>query len=440
MPRESLLGSLLLILCSISGRRIAVSTAVVLLATACADSPTATDADPSFHVGGQNVSVVVTLDETFAESGIPVSGVAHSRNKDRAAELAGQMGVSATRTYGTALFGFAANVPEGRIEALRRDPRVRSVELDGMASAPDSWTRAPVFQRGPASNGRGGNPGKPPPEPEPDPCADEPAQVEGWGRVRVGGVGDGTGKTVWILDSGIDFASCDLNVDVDRSANFIFDYVTGRGKKAQPADARDMNGHGTAVASVVAAIDNEIGAVGIAAGATVVPVRVLGINARGAWSAIAEGIDYVAASAAPGDIANMSIGGTTHQDFVDTAVQNAADLGIVFTISAGNRSLDAGIELYEPAHNEHTNIYTVSAIDSIDALTSFSNFGSPVDFAAPGLDITVYRLGGGVVSSAYGTSFAAPMVAGILTLQGFVGTDGFATGDPDGVPDPIAHR
>ena len=70
----------------------------------------------------------------------------------------------------------------------------------------------------------------------------------------------------------------------------------------------------------------------------------------------------------------------------------------------------------------------------------FSNFGiPPIDFAAPGVDILVLDLGGGV-RTGWGTSASAPFVAGILTLQGLVGTDGYARDNPDGDLNPIAHR
>lgn len=406
---------------------------IVVLVSACQDTTTPTSLTPDFQVTGPEVSVVVLLDESFAGRG-------HAANRSRAAEMARGMGVTPTHTYGTALFGFAASVLPGRINALRRDPRVRSVQLDGMASASPLGT-SPRF--GASANGRGnGNGGgkgggKPKPEPE-DPCLSEPAQNGGWGLERVGGSADGTGRTVWIIDSGVEFANCDLNVDVGRSENFIFDYVTGKGKKAQPATADDRYGHGTAVAGIVAAIDNDIGAVGVAAGATVVPVRVLGTNGYGSWSTIAAGIDYVAANAAPGDVANVSLGGPTHYDFVDEAILTGASRGIVFAIAAGNQSVDAATR--EPAHVEHVNVYTVSAIDNADTFASFSNFGNPpIDFAAPGVDILVLDLGGGVRVGS-GTSASAPFVAGILTLQGLVATDGFALGDPDEDPDPIAHR
>ena len=94
---------------------------------------------------------------------------------------------------------------------------------------------------------------------------------------------------------------------------------------------------------------------------------------------------------------------------------------------------------HSPARVNGPNIYTVSAINSSDALTSWSNWGNPpVDYAAPGAGILSTWKGGGTKTIS-GTSMAAPHVAGILLL-GAVHSDGTAINDPDGNPDPIAQR
>jgi len=84
-------------------------------------------------------------------------------------------------------------------------------------------------------------------------------------------------------------------------------------------------------------------------------------------------------------------------------------------------------------------VYTISAIDAGDVFASFSNYGEPVDFAAPGVGILSTKLGGGVTSM-QGTSMAAPHVCGILLHKAPPAVDGFAINDPDGNPDPIAHH
>ncbi len=206
-----------------------------------------------------------------------------------------------------------------------------------------------------------------------------------------------------------------------------------RGREDSPDDA---NGHGTHVAGTVAAIDNDIDVVGVAPNATVHPVRVLSKNGFGMTDWIVAGIDYVAANGVAGDCANMSLGGLGHQDSIHDAVIGAADLGIRFSVSAGNESADA--EDYEPAHVEHPNVYTISAIDSKDIFASFSNWGEPVDFAAPGVDVLSTQMGGGTTIMS-GTSMAAPHVCGILLHLATPDSDGYAIDDPDNDPDPIAH-
>ena len=104
-------------------------------------------------------------------------------------------------------------------------------------------------------------------------------------------------------------------------------------------------------------------------------------------------------------------------------------------VAAGNDGHDASGE--EPAHIQHDNVFTVSAIGQNDCLASWSNFGELVDYAAPGVAILSLKKGGGVITYG-GTSMAAPHVAGLLLL-GSLNQDGFACSDPDEFPDPIAH-
>ncbi|MEJ2342591.1 MAG: S8 family serine peptidase [Gemmatimonadales bacterium] len=401
-------------------RRIAwplvLSTVVV---TACQESPLATDADqqaPLAAVRGQEqkIDVIVVLDPALAPGG-------HAANRSRAAEVARGLGVAPTFTYGTALYGFAGSVPEGRLRALQSDPRVLYLERDGIASIPrpgpdglcDKNPSHPKCQEPPG----GGE------DPEP------PSQEVPWGITRVGGSADGSGQTAWIIDTGIDLDHPDLNVDVARSKNF----VSGRGKNSPD----DGNGHGTHVAGTVAAIDNSIDVVGVAAGASVVAVRVLGNSGSGSISGVTAGVDYAAANFGAGDVANMSLTGAGHFQSLHDAVANAASAGLKFALAAGNDGTDA--ETREPAHVNHANVYTVSAINSSDCLASWSNWGNPpVDYAAPGVGVLSTKKGGGTTTYS-GTSMAAPHVAGILLL-GNVATDGTALCDSHDEDDPIAHR
>lgn len=251
-------------------------------------------------------------------------------------------------------------------------------------------------------------------------------QTVPYGIQRVGGSRDGTGKNAWIIDTGIDLDNPDLNVGV--GANLVT-----RGRNT----ADDGNGHGTHVAGTIGARDNAIDVVGVAANATVHPVRVLDKSGSGFIDWIVAGIDYVAAHAQSGDVANMSLGALGHYQSLHDAIVRLADLGIKISVAAGNESDHANF--YEPAHIEHPNVYTVSAIDSLDEFAWFSNYGNPpVDFAAPGVDVLSNKLNGGVASYS-GTSMAAPHIAGLL-LFAQPSTSGTAINDPDATPDPVGYQ
>lgn len=192
---------------------------------------------------------------------------------------------------------------------------------------------------------------------------------------------------------------------------------------------------GTHVAGTIAAINNDIGVVGVAAGATVVPIKVLGSRGSGSWSGIIAGIDHVAEKGAFGDVANMSLGGGV-VPAVDDAVKAAAAKGIKFVLAAGNSS-DNAIN-YSPARTNGPNIYTISAMWEGDTWVSFSNYGSPVDYCAPGVYInSTWK--NGEYNSISGTSMAAPHAAGVLLL-GTENTCGIVGNDPDGNSDKIICR
>jgi subtilisin family serine protease len=327
--------------------------------------------------------------------------------------LTAAQGGSLRHVFSKTIKGFSASMSAKAAAAIATNPHIDYYEPNGLVWAAD-------------------RPEEPQPRPGPghdednDDDNDESLQVTPWGIVRIGGSVDGTNLHAWIIDSGIDQDHPDLNLGA--GVNFVTN-----GLEDSPDDA---NGHGTHVAGTVAAIDNEIDVIGASPNATVHPVRVLAKSGFGMTDWIVAGIDYVAANALPGDCANMSLGGLGHQESIHDAVLAAADLGIRFSLAAGNEAAD--VEDYEPAHIEHPNVYTISAIDSDDVFASFSNWGEPVDFAAPGVAITSTQMGGGTTIMS-GTSMAAPHVCGILLQMALPATDGYAIDDPDKDPDPIAH-
>ncbi|MDF2157420.1 S8 family peptidase [Algoriphagus sp. CAU 1675] len=308
--------------------------------------------------------------------------------------------------YGSSIEGFSVGLSEEQFNQLSKDPSVKFIEPDRVVML------APPPGKGPG--GGGGSTGQEIP----------------YGITRVGGGATYTGSGVaYIIDSGIDSSHPDLNVDSSIGFNA---FTSGRDSDI----LTDGNGHGTHVSGTVAAIDNSIGVVGVAAGATVVPVKVLDSRGSGSYSGVIAGVDFVTANGSNGDVANMSLGGPASAA-LDDAVAAMGQAGIKVALAAGNESTDAGTR--SPARTNGTNIYTVSAIDSNDRFASFSNYGNPpVDYAAPGVGIKSSVPGGGYATY-NGTSMAAPHVAGIL-LTGTPRNGGSAINDPDGNPDTIAIK
>lgn len=312
--------------------------------------------------------------------------------------------ITAERVYHTAIKGFSCALNPQQLEQLKKDAAVEFIEADK------------VISLGPQN----GN------------TTVQPVQKVPYGITRVGWTTsyDGTGKFAWIIDTGVDLLHPDLNVDALRSKSFL---LSGKNYKSPT----DENGHGTHVAGTIAAKDNSIGVVGVAADAFVVSVRVLGSNGSGTVSGVINGVDYVASMAKTGDVANMSLGGSA-SSALDKAVLSASQKGIYFAIAAGNSSANAGN--YSPARVNGSYVFTVSAMDEKDIWAGFSNYGNPpIDYCAPGVNILSTWKGGGYRTIS-GTSMAAPHVAGVLLMtKGLPKSDGTVKNDPDGNADPVAH-
>ncbi len=314
--------------------------------------------------------------------------------------------------YARAFPGFAAELSAEQAEKLAQDPRVKKVEqeqeamlLPGEDIVEASGGTSAALTLGEAEG--------------------TTLQVLPWGIEKVGKQ-DGTGKTIWVIDTGIDMDHPDLNVDAERSVS----YLTGNAEALSP---NDENGHGTHVAGIIAAKDNDLGVVGVAPNATVVALRVLDKYGRGRMSRVLMAVEHVMAYGEARDVVNISLSGG-RSIIMDNAVQQAGQQGIQIVMSAGNYAMDA--DYFSPPRASGVNVYTISAIDRDDNLAIFSNYGTSVDFAAPGVSVqSTYKDGGYATLS--GTSMAAPHMAGMLAL-GNIRIDGFAQNDKDSRPDPIA--
>ncbi|GAA4455422.1 hypothetical protein GCM10023189_23200 [Nibrella saemangeumensis] len=342
-------------------------------------------------------SYIVTYKPEQALSSAPNarvgSLVTHFLAKNKVADTEADVLFSGERT------AFVAHLSQAESERLRNDPSVEMVEPDrvaSMCSCVDVVTPTAVPWN---------------------------IQLTGFGR---GDYKAQLTKTVWVIDTGIDLNHPDLNVDKERSQSFI----TGK-------TADDENGHGTHVAGIIGAINNNVGVLGIASGAKLVSLRVLDQVGEGRVSGIISAVSHVVRNGKAGDVVNMSLGGEGTSATLERQIQQAADKGILFAIAAGNEG--EAIKA-SPARFNHPNVFTVSAMDRNENFASFSNYGPEVDVCAFGVRVqSTYK--DGRYATLSGTSMATPHVAGLLLIRGNkIPTRGTVRNDPDGQPDPIVRE
>lgn len=257
--------------------------------------------------------------------------------------------------------------PDAVLTFLRSDPGVRYAELDGVVRA----SRVPNDEYLPTQW-----------------SVTKTHAEQAWDVI--------TGSSqvvVGILDTGVDPGQPDLRGKLVAG----YDYVNN------DQDPSDDNGHGTAVAGVVAASsDNRIGVAGYCWGCRLMPVKVLGADGTGFASGLAQGIVWATDHGAR--VINASLGSPVNDLTLAAAAQYAWLRGVLVVAAAGNES--------SPSPDYPAvlpNVLSVSASDHNDRLYAFSNSGARV--AAPGENSTTGLVGTYV--SFLGTSSAAPVVSGI---------------------------
>ena len=326
-----------------------------------------------------------------------------------ASEAAQQYGLTVSHVYRSALKGFAARIPSSRLEALRADRRVRFI-------APDRELRI-AAQDVPTGVRRMG------------------ASIDALHQTAVS---KGTGVGVAVIDTGVDLTHPDLT-PVQNGTSCI----------SGTPNANDDQGHGSHVAGTIAARENSIGVVGVAPEATLYPVKALSSTGEGSDSTFICGIDWVTANAGPIgtagkiQVANISAGGAGtatpsnpdcsngNNDALHMAICLSVKAGVTYVVAAGNSGADA-TGFVPAAYDE---VITVSALadfngapggggtyncfdglfDVDDTLAYFSNYGAPVDIAAPGVCVTSTYMNGSYATIS-GTSMASPHVAGAAAL------------------------
>ena len=332
--------------------------------------------DKKFHRAGKHIRdqyIVVLNPETPAEQ---VEAITNN--------LLSLHGGVTRHIYKHALKGFSIQMTEADAMALSQDPRVQYVQEDGEATLDTSQT------------------------------------VPNWGLDRIdqrnlprdnsyhfANLNTGAGVHVYVVDSGIqnthtEFRNPNGTTRVVRDYDGVWDFQNGN----------DCNGHGTFVAGVVGS-----NTFGVAKGATLHAIRVFGCGPTTDGSTIIGGINWAVEHRQLPAVMNLSLGAPGVDYALEDAVRNAIDKGFTVVVSAGNSNVDAS----NISPKRVAEAITVGATDINDARWEFSNFGPFVDVFAPGADITSTSNtdvnGNGVLDDradhGFGTSFAAPFVAGI---------------------------
>ncbi|MFG2129926.1 S8 family serine peptidase [Streptomyces sp. NPDC048751] len=262
----------------------------------------------------------------------------------------------------------------------------------------------------------------------------------------------GTGVTVAVIDTGY-VTHSDLAANIVAGYDFIGDTavsVDGDGRDSNPADpgdwynanecgsgipASNSSWHGTHVAGTIAAVtNNNKGVAGIAYGAKISPVRVLG-KCGGYDSDIIDAITWASGGSVSGvpansnvaKVINMSLGGDgACTSATQSAINAAVNRGTTIVVAAGNDN--DNVANHSPGNCN--NVISVAATNRSGAKASYSNYGSLVDISAPGGQTSTGTANGilstlnsgsktpSTESYAYyqGTSMATPHIAGLVAL------------------------
>ncbi|MYV57963.1 type VII secretion-associated serine protease mycosin [Streptomyces sp. SID3212] len=231
----------------------------------------------------------------------------------------------------------------------------------------------------------------------------------------------GKGVRVAVIDTGVDVRNPQLTpaVDVKSGRNKmkrgLKDDFGGTIERGKEDGTSDTVGHGTKVAGIIAARPREgTGFVGLAPGATIIPIQQNDAEGHGTAETLADAITYAVEARA--DIINISqdtANAVEPAPELKQAVDNALDQDVVVVASAGNDGLGGNVKETYPASYE--GVLAVASSDRNNERAAFSQSGEFVGVAAPGVDMVSTVPGGGHCAD-NGTSFSAPYVAGVAAL------------------------
>ncbi len=206
-----------------------------------------------------------------------------------------------------------------------------------------------------------------------------------------------------ILDTGVDLDHPDLAPRIVAGYDFV----------NNDANPQDDEGHGTFVAGIAAAdSNNSIGIAGAAWDARIMPVKVLGADGSGNDGNVASGIVWATDHGA--EVVNLSIGAPGESSILEDAIDYAVAHGVVVVAASGNEASD--VPSYPAAYGP---VISVGATEEHGDVVWFSNRGPSVDVVAQGYNVVSTTLAPGTAETygvSAGTSFAAPLVSGIVAL------------------------
>ncbi|PFJ29172.1 S8 family peptidase [Bacillus thuringiensis] len=216
----------------------------------------------------------------------------------------------------------------------------------------------------------------------------------------------GKGVKVAILDTGVEFYHKDLKIE--GGISFVKE-VLDNGTLSKGYD--DFNGHGTHVAGIIGAKNNNIGTVGVAPDSKLYAVKVLDGSGDGTIEDIVAGIDWCITNRM--DVVNLSIGSPEGSPTYQAIVKKAKEKGVIVVAASGNDNLKDNSGVDYPA--KYPEVVGVAAVDKYNKHADFSSVGPEVDVAAPGVSILSTYVGGKYEYMS-GTSMAAPYTTGVVAL------------------------